>query len=72
MHKETMHVYDTDGGRRPEAAEQFIQAVIELVNNDCNFDITITAGNHTLKAYDNAQFVTSLLQAVEDYKNDIC
>lgn len=71
MHKETMHVYDTDGGRRPEAAEQFIQAVVELVNNDCNFDITITAGNHILKAYDNAQFVTSILQAVEDYKNDI-
>mgnify|MGYP006931930364 FL=1 len=69
-----MIVYDTKGGAQPKAAEKFIEDAWSFLSKQdstegCN--VTITIEDLTLVAYDNAQFMQSLLDAVKAYKEDI-
>ena len=71
LNYERLQVFDTEGGNKPEAAEQFIEAAATCIVNSTGCDVTIVIGNVALKAYDNPQLITSLIKAITDYKLDI-
>jgi hypothetical protein len=68
-----MVIFDTENGRNPKAAADFIKALSdEIINNITDgCDVTITVGNVQLKAYDHAALIQGLQDAVQYYQSEL-
>ena len=65
-----MIIFDTENGRDPKAAAEFVRA-ITFILDEPGHDITITIGDISLKAYDHAALVGGLIEAIETYRLEI-
>jgi hypothetical protein len=68
-----MVIFDTENGRNPKAAADFIKALSdEVINNIADgCVVTITVGNVQLKAYDHAALIQGLQDAVQYYQSEL-
>lgn len=68
-----MVIFDTEYGRNPKAAADFIKALSdEIINNIADgCDVTITVGNVQLKAYDHAALIQGLQDAIQYFQSEL-